>query len=212
MKKILLGLFGLGAVAVLGVLGAASTQPDTIRVQRSVEVQASTADVWPYAADLRHFVRWSPWEGRDPDQVAEFSDPSAGVGAWYTWRGNEEVGSGRMSIKAVEEHRLVVEDLEFVEPWENMAEVRLALEPAGDGTRVTWSFESPAGLLTKVACLFLDMDALMGADFEKGLARLAELAEADGRARLEAEARARAEAEQEAAGDTGADEAQAAAP
>lgn len=194
MKKILLGLLGVGALGVLGVLGAASAQPDTLHVERSVLVQASPVDVWPYAVDLKNFVRWSPWEELDPNQVVEFSDPSAGVGAWYGWRGNTDVGSGRMTIKAVEEHRLVVEDLEFLEPFENLAEVRIALEPEGDATRVTWSFDSPASLPVKVACLFMDLDAMMGRDFEKGLGRLAALAEADGRARFEAEARARAEA------------------
>jgi len=190
MKKILLGLFGLGAVAALGVVAAASTQPDEMHIERTKVVSASAEDVWPYLVDLKRSTEWSPWEELDPDQVSEFSDPSSGVGAWYTWKGDENVGSGRMSIKAVEDGRLVVEDLEFIEPMANLAEVRLAMAPEGDGTKVSWSIRSPNSFLAKVACLFVDMDAMIGADFEKGLDRLAELAEDDARAREEALAEA----------------------
>lgn len=202
MKRILLGAFGLmGTVVVLGLSAAWLTQPDEIYVERSTVVQASPQVIWPHLADLRQFPKWSPWQDLDPDMAAEFSEISAQVGAWYEWRGDSNVGSGRMTIKDLQDPVLVVHDLEFIEPWESASEVRLALEPRSEGTQVTWSMRSPSSLLAHIAGFFLDMDALIGADFEKGLARLAQLAEAEAEARAAEEAARIAEAQAAAEAD-----------
>lgn len=186
MKKVLLGVAGFAAVVVVGFVAAVSSQPSELRVERSKVVAAAPEDVWPYVSDLRKFTGWSPWEDRDPNQVAEFSDPSHGVGAWYTWAGNDDVGSGKMSIRSLEENRQVVEDLEFIEPFASRALVTLSLEPVEGGSRVTWGFVSENDFMGKAFGMFVDMDEMLGADFAKGLDRLAPLAEAARRERVEA--------------------------
>lgn len=188
MRKVLLWVgVGLGVlVAVLVALIA--VQPAQVHVERSRVVAATPADIWPYVADLRGFVKWSPWEDRDPNQVSEFSEPSSGVGAWYAWKGNEDVGSGKMTITASDPQERIEQDLVFIEPFASEADVLIALEPTEAGTKVTWGFDSDNDFMGKAFSLVMDMDELLGPDFDKGLESLATLAEADAAAREEAAA------------------------
>ena len=47
MKKVLLGLLGVVALAAVGVLGAASMKPDVLHIERSITVTAAAGDVSP---------------------------------------------------------------------------------------------------------------------------------------------------------------------
>lgn len=170
-KKVVLGVLAALGVAVLGLVIVAVFQPDTMRVERSRLIAQPMAALEPFATDLRKSHSWSPWAELDPQQQLTFSDPPSGVGAWYTWSGNDQVGKGKMSIRTVEEGR-VEYDLEFLEPFESTADVAIAFAREGTATRVTWSFVSPQPFVSKLLCLFVDMDAMLGKDFEKGLENL----------------------------------------
>ena len=119
--------------------------------------------------------------------MTEFSDPSSGVNAWYTWKGNDQVGKGKMTTTAVEPPQRVVQDLEFVEPWPSKAEVYLVISPVEDKVEVTWGFDQPADMMTKVMTIFMDMDVMLGPDFAAGLANLKQMAESRAAGRVEAE-------------------------
>ena len=57
----------------------------------------------------------------------------------------------------------------------NIAE--FTLEPKGDVPNVTWAMYGPARYVTKVMQVFVNMDNMIGKDFEIGLANLKALAE-----------------------------------
>lgn len=193
MKKILLGIAAVLGVGVLGFVGTVSMQPDVLVVERTVKVTASTADVMPEVTDLKAFVTWSPWTGRDPSQKVEYSEPSGGEGAWYTWSGNDAVGSGKMSVASVGDMG-VEYDLEFITPFAGKAKVPLTIKDAGGGElEVTWGYEQDLDFAGKAMGLFMDMDAMLGGDFNQGLTNLKGKAEAAAVARVEAEKKAAAE-------------------
>jgi len=198
VKKMLLGLLAAVAAAVVVILGLASTAPDVIHVQRSTVTTATAADVLPLVSDLHHFTEWSPWEAKDPTKVSTFSDPAAGVGAWYAWKGNKQVGEGRMTVLTVTPTE-VTEDLSFTAPWQSQAKVTVRTEPQGEGLKLSWAYDQPADFSAKVMSVFMNMDTMMGPDFEQGLARLKILAEAAATARVEAELAAAAVSEPAAA-------------
>jgi hypothetical protein len=81
MKKVLLGIAGALLVTVAGVGAAASMQPATTHVERTVMVAGSAVDLEPHVSDFTNFVNWSPWTGLDPNQTTTFSDPSGALGA-----------------------------------------------------------------------------------------------------------------------------------
>jgi hypothetical protein len=178
-KKVALGVLGAFVLAIVVVLSLAAGKPDTLHIERSLVMQATPAHVLPYTNDFTKFVTWIPWTELDPNQTTEFSEPPSGVGAWSTWSGNDAVGSGRMELLSVEPNA-VVHKLDFIEPFANTAESTLSMKPAGEGkVEVTWALDQDAGFASKIMCVFVDMDKMLGADFEKGLTKLQKLVEAD---------------------------------
>ncbi|MBI5168378.1 MAG: SRPBCC family protein [Candidatus Eisenbacteria bacterium] len=195
MKKILLGVLALVGVAVLAVLGLAATKPDHYTITRSATLPAPPAAVYAQIADMHRFPSWSPWQKLDPAMRTQFSGAESGVGAVYEWEGNKDAGSGRMTITEAAPDQKVVMKLEFLKPFASTAMTTLALAPEGEGTKVEWSMSGDYDFMSKVMCVFMDMDAMVGKDFTEGLANL-------GRVSSEAAAAAAAAAEAPAAADT----------
>jgi hypothetical protein len=181
LKKIFL------AVAVLFVvfIGVVITRPDTYHVERSKSVAAPAAVVYAHVADLRAWNAWSPWEKLDPNMKKTYEGPAQGAGASYAWQGNDDVGSGKMTVTEALPPSSVTIKLEFIEPMASVADTRFVLAPESAGTKVTWAMDGRCDFLTKAFGMFMDMDAMIGADFEKGLADLAKVAENDARRKAE---------------------------
>lgn len=187
MKKVLLGIGGALGLAVGGILVAASMQPDTYHVERSVTVSATPTDVFPYFNDYDKWDAWNPWGKLDPNMKVTKSDVKVGVGAWNAWEGNSDVGSGKMSLLESVTDQKTVHKLEFKEPMEDTGMVTFAVAPEGEGSKVTWSMDGDNNLVSKIMCLFVGMDSMIGPDFERGLGTLKPLVEADAKARAETE-------------------------
>lgn len=175
LKKILLGV----TILLVGLLAFAATRPDTYRVERSSTIPVSADIVYAQLDDMHAWSRWSPWDKLDPAMKKEYGGPPRGVGAYYTWKGNEEVGQGKMTIVRSEPPRAIAYKLEFIEPFESEADTEIQLVPQGEGVKVVWSISGRNDFVSKLFGLFMDMDAMIGADFEKGLVALAEVSRAE---------------------------------
>ena len=173
MLKLIALVLGL---AVVGILVLAATRPDTFRVARTATIQAPPERIHPLISDLRRFNTWNPYEKKDPNILGAYSGPASGPGAAYAFTGNKEVGKGAIKITSATPD-VVRMDLTMLEPFEAENRVEFRIEPSGPATRVTWSLEGKAPYLAKVIHLFLDMDTMVGRDFEAGLANLKKLAE-----------------------------------
>jgi uncharacterized protein YndB with AHSA1/START domain len=171
-KKIALGL---AALAVL-LLVAISLQPATFAVERSVTIDAPAGLVFGYIQSPRAHEAWSPFFAMDPEQTNRYEGPDAGVGASTAWEGGR-AGKGRMTVTDVKPDREVTMRLEFQEPMEATNRAVFRLEPAGGGTTVTWRLDGEQTFVGKAFSLVTDMDAMVGGEFEKGLASLKTLAE-----------------------------------
>jgi len=190
MKKILTVIGGVLGVAVVGVLGAASLKPDVTHVERSLVMAAAPQDVFPYLEDYDKWYEWNPWAERDPAEKVTFSEVHHGEGAWTEWDGNDDVGQGRMTKTKVVLNERVEEDLHFMRPFDSHARAFLTVAPEGDGTKVTWGFDSDNSFGSKIMAVFMDMDAMIGPDFLHGLEKLKPLAEGAAKVRQRAEAEA----------------------
>ena len=159
------------------VLGIAAAKPNDFRVERTTRINAAPARVFPYIADFHRWADWSPYEKLDATMTKAHSGAASGPGAIYEWEGNSKVGKGRMEIMEASAPTKVTVKLNFMKPFvsHNVAEFRL--EPRGGATDVTWSMHGPSPFVTKVMGVFLNMDKLIGKDFESGLANLKTLAE-----------------------------------
>lgn len=173
LKKIALGL----ALLIAGILLYAATLPDTVKFQRSASIKAAPETIFPLIADLKAWRGWSPYETKDPAMKRTYEGAESGKGAAYAWDGNSEVGAGRMEILAAEPRDITIR-LDFLKPFETHNTARFTLAPKGDATDVTWSMEGPCPYVARVISLFVDMDRMIGRDFEAGLAQLKAKAEA----------------------------------
>lgn len=148
-----------------------------VLVERSAVVRADAATVHALIDDFQQWVKWSPYEGVDPDLKRTYSGPDAGVGASYSWSGNRKAGAGTMTItESIPEERIVL-DLAFTKPFKNRNVTAFLLEPVADGTRVTWRMSGKQSKLFALIGKVFSMDKLVGPDFEKGLRQLAAVAE-----------------------------------
>jgi uncharacterized protein YndB with AHSA1/START domain len=177
MLRILAIIVVVILVVIAGILIYAATRPDSFRVQRSVGIKAPPQKIFPLIDDLKAWAGWSPYEKKDPAMKRSFGPITAGKGATYEWEGNKNVGQGRMEILEATPPGKVLIKLDFQKPLEahNMAE--FTLEPKGDTTLATWAIYGPSAFVTKVMGLFIDIDNMIGNDFEAGLADLKAAAE-----------------------------------
>jgi len=170
----------IGAYVVVApiaiVLGLAAMKPDTFQVQRSTSIQAPPEKVVGLISDFHRWASWSPWEKLDPAMNRTYSGPASGKGSVYEWEGNGKVGKGRMELLDVTPEKVTIK-LDFIKPFEghNMAE--FAVQPQGGASQVNWSMQGPMPFASKVMCVFVSMDKMVGGDFERGLANMKAAAE-----------------------------------
>lgn len=168
------------AVIVVALLAFAATKPDSFRVERTVVIAAAPEKVFPYLENPKLTTEWSPWEKKDPNLKKTFSGAAKGKGAIYEWDGNNDIGAGRIEITESIVPSKVVMDLRFFRPMKGQNVAMYLVAPKDGGSEVTWTFEGPSPFLSKVMCVFMDMDKMVGGEFEKGLADLKKLVEGKG--------------------------------
>lgn len=173
-----LGIIALVLVlGVAGVLAYAATKPDTLRVSRSLTVNAPPEKLFVLVNDFRSWGAWSPYEKKDPAMQRTFGAITLGKGASYAWDGNKDIGKGSMEIVEVNAPSKIAIKLDFEKPFEAHNIAEFAFTPQGGATNVTWSMHGPALFIGKVIGVFIDMDKMIGRDFEDGLKNLKTLAE-----------------------------------
>jgi len=162
---------------IAAVLLYATTRPDTFQVQRAATIQAPPQKVFDQINDFSRWGAWSPWEKKDPGMKRTYGSVTAGKGAMYAWDGNKDVGQGSMEItESTPSSRLAIR-LSFLKPFEAQNNVEFTLEPKGSATQVTWTMRGPVPYISKIIHMFFDVDRMVGADFEAGLASLKAIAE-----------------------------------
>ncbi len=175
VKKVLLGL----AVVLAAFAAFVSTRSDTFRIERSTRIDAPADVAFAQVNDFHAWEAWSPWAKVDPAMKQSYEGPAAGVGAGYAWEGNDKAGKGKMTITESRAPQRVAIKLDFLEPFAATHAVEFAFKPAGEGkTDVSWTMTGNKNFLSKAMCVFMDMDAMIGPDFEKGLAGLKRESEA----------------------------------
>jgi uncharacterized protein YndB with AHSA1/START domain len=173
LKTILITL----VVIVVVFIVVASMQPSEFSVTRTATISAPPPAVFAQVNDLHKWEEWSPWAKRDPAAKKTYEGPSAGTGAIYRWAGNKEVGEGSLTITESRPNDLIRMKLEFLKPFQATNTVEFTFKPQGDQTLVTWTMMGKNNFIAKVLHLFMDMDKMVGGDFEKGLAQIKSLVE-----------------------------------
>jgi hypothetical protein len=182
----------IAAVLFAVLLLVVGTRPGHLHVERSMSMAASPTVVFPLIDDFHAWQSWSPWEKLDPNMKREITGAPRGKGALYNWFGNDDVGSGTMEIVDSDPLQKVQIRLEFKQPWAATNTTTFTLVPVSSpasGTRVTWSMDGENSFSAKAMGLVMDMDQMIGKDFESGLTNLQAVAEAAAEAQRSAAAK-----------------------
>ncbi|MGC2166495.1 MAG: SRPBCC family protein [Gallionella sp.] len=171
-KTILIAIAGIIAFALI----YASSRPDNFHVERSVNIKAPPEKIFGLINDLHLWNEWTPYN-KDPAMKKTYSGSSSGKGAAYAWEGNKEVGKGEIAITESTPSSRIAFDLHMIEPFEGRNVAMFTLNASGESTKVTWSLDDKQKLMVKVMGIFMNMDKMIGKDFETGLARLKVVAE-----------------------------------
>jgi uncharacterized protein YndB with AHSA1/START domain len=177
MLEIIAIIAAILAVAIAAVLILAMRKPSTLRVTRATSIRAPAERIFPLISDFHQWVTWSPYEQKDPAMKRSYSGAERGRGAVYAWDGNNNVGSGRMEILDAAPPSKIVIKLDFFKPFEGHNTAEFTMLPQGDVTNLTWTMHGPAVFMTKVMQLFINLDHMIGKDFEVGLANLKTITE-----------------------------------
>jgi hypothetical protein len=152
-------------------------QPSEFRVARSVTMSAPAPALFAQVNDFHRWEAWNPWGKIDPAIKQTYEGAPAGVGAIYSWVGNNQVGEGRMTITESRPNDLIRLKLEFYKPFAATNSAEFTFKPAGDQTAVTWSMTGNKNFMAKAIHLFVSMDKMIGGQFDKGLGSMRSLVE-----------------------------------
>lgn len=174
MKRKVLTGFG---IIILVILFYAAVKSGDINVRRSIEIKANSGIIYDQINDVRKMNAWSPWLKLDPDVKIDYSGPAAGTNAATSWEGNSEVGKGKMTVIESRGSDLVKFRLDFEKPMAGTNFADFTIRSAGEISTVTWLMYGESSYLCRLLSIFIDMDKMIGDNFEKGLAELKKTAE-----------------------------------
>ena len=173
LMKILIAL----AVIVVVLVVVVATRPTEFRVARTATIAAPAPAVFAQVDDFHRWEAWNPWAKIDPAMKQTYEGAPAGIGAIYTWAGNHEVGEGRMTLTESRPSDLIRVRLEFLKPFKATNVAEFTFRPEGNQTAVTWSMTGRNTFMAKAVHLFMNMDRMVGGQFEKGLAQMKSVVE-----------------------------------
>ena len=165
------------AVIVIAFVVVVAMQPSEFRVARSATMRTPAPAVFARVNDFHKWEAWNPWGKIDPAMKQTYEGAPAGVGAVYSWAGNNQVGEGRMTMIESRPSDLIRIKMEFYRPLAATNTAEFAFKPAGDETVVTWSMTGNNNFMAKAIHLFMNMDKMIGGQFDKGLASMKTLVE-----------------------------------
>ena len=177
----MLAKIGLGVIALVAVLLVViATRPADFRIERSATIAAPPEVVFAQIGDLHRWERWNPFEKGDASMRKTFEGSPAGVGSAYHYV-SDNAGEGRMTLTDLQPHQRIGVRAEFIKPFAATNQVEFTLKPVPQGVTVTWAMSGRNPFLGKAISLFVNMDRMVGGQFEQGLADLKRLSEAEAR-------------------------------
>ncbi len=177
MKKILTGIVIVAVILLVTFLLAGFLGPHGFTMSRSIVIKAPKAVVFKNISDYNNWMKWSPWADLDSNCKYEYYGTQGQIGAGFKWKGNDKAGQGDMNTTAMNENDSLISKLTFIKPYPAEAVAGFKLEDADGGTKLTWSFSQSYTFSQRPMMLFMNMEKMLGPDYEKGLAKMKEVSE-----------------------------------
>ena len=163
-------IFAIIAIAFASIIALELSRPSTFRIERDIEINAKPEAIYAILSDFHRSGCWSPWENKDPNMKRMLGGAESGKGAIYEWDGDKNVGHGRQEIIEATPYSKIEIQLDFFRPFKGRNTTQFLLEPAVSSTRVRWVMFGPVNFIVRVLCI--NLDKMVGKDFEQGLSNL----------------------------------------
>lgn len=149
------------------------------KLEREIIINKPKQEVFDYVKHLKNQDHFAVWNTLDPNMKREYTGTDGTVGFVSAWQSDhKQVGHGKQTITAIKEGEEVDMQIHFLKPWDNVANAYFKTESAGDNqTKVKWGMYNDVKYPMKVMRLFMNMEKMIGKDFDKGLAKLKEVLE-----------------------------------
>ena len=167
MKKIVYVILGLLTVYFILCLAGKSES----KVERSIGVNSSSDAVKASIVDHKVFhEKWSPWTEKDPGMKVTFEGETGQVGQKMSWDSEKkEVGKGSMTLNSVNGDS-IIQTLHFDDFGDS--KIYHVVKEENGKVNVTWGMQSKTPFLMRGMMMFMNIDEMVGPDFEKGLTKL----------------------------------------
>jgi hypothetical protein len=161
------------------VLVLAAMKPASFRIERSTTINAPAARVFALINDFHNWGNWSPRETIDPAMTRSFSGSPSGVGAVYAGMETRRPVRAVWKSPRASHHRPSTSESISLDRSKHMTSSS-SVPTRRRSRRVTWVMHGPTAFMTKVVRVFINMDNLIGKDFDRGLANMKDIAEKQG--------------------------------
>lgn len=147
--------------------------PSKVSISRTIAVKSQKETVLKKIGDFRCFHdEWSPWTRIEPEMEVDYKGTPGEMGHYYFWKGTKDsVGTGSMEIDSVlnngYRHALV-----FSSPQESKAITWFLVNEKDSLLEIEWKMEMQIPFPGRAFMLFMNMDKMIGPDFESGLNNL----------------------------------------
>lgn len=174
LKKIFLVL----AVVVLALCIYAALQPAVFTIARSISIQATPEEIFPHINNSKKANDWMPWKDIDKEVMMVEMGPEEGIGSGSKWDSKGQMGTGQAVVVESIPNQKVVTQLTYTKPMAmtQLATVSLSGNEGG-GTTVRWEVTGENSFMARLMCIFMNMDKVVGEQFEKGLTNLKNIVE-----------------------------------
>ncbi len=153
-------------------------QPGEFNYSRKTMIKSPAERIFSQINDFHNWKNWSPWANIDPSMKLDITGTPKGVGAVYHWSGNNKAGEGTMKLVENSEPNMVKVDIQFIKPFAANNVTVFSLTPSTNGeTEVVWGMSGKRPFIIKMMGVFVDMENLIGKDFENGLSALKKVSE-----------------------------------
>ncbi len=166
IKKVLFVVLAL--IVILAIVSF--FLPSRQSAQRTRDMAAPPEKLWPLIANPKEWPKWAAWNQRDPNMKISYEGADSGAGAKWAWESKSE-GNGSMVFDTAEPNKQLTYTIAFPDMG-STAKGRIALDPSGSGTKVTWSFETDLGNNPMMRWFGLMIPNMVGKDFDTGLENL----------------------------------------
>lgn len=148
-------------------------------VNREVIINKPVREVFDYIKLLRNQDNFSKWAGMDPDMKKDYKGIDGEVGFVSSWESNnKDVGKGEQEILKIIDLERIDFEIRFIKPFKSISSAYMITDVVTENhTKVIWGFSGKMSYPMNIMLLFMNMEKMIGKDFETGLNNLKKLLE-----------------------------------